>query len=453
MRNSEKKALNALASKAKATGIKGVAAAVLAVIALNSVVTVNSGETVRIQNQITGNHTWYQDEGIKFKVPFFSKVVTYNSVSTVAVTDDEALIDTASTYRLPLVVGFADNYTGRIEASWRLKLPTDDKSLEAMHQDVKTQANLEGNTYLTFAKDMLNLTSDQFLAQDFMQGGKGAFKQRLVDQAEHGMLVTKREKVMIDGQVADQSLKGERSQAASAKQYAYKVVTQLKKDGTPMRRPHSLAKYGITVTQVDMGEFVPSKDLTSYVSTIKHRERERAALIADQRTERQKAVTEQLKGDRERITAKNKALMAKDQEVIQGQKRVELAEIQATQEKVERQKVADLAKIDKQREKDIATANLGIQKANAAAARYEAQALKEKGFAEASVAKAKLAAKQANKDIYLAEINRDVQIAKAKYMTQTKLDMPNTVIVNGSSQGGDTTKDLLNMKLVNDVTK
>lgn len=452
MQNTKQKGLNTFLSGAKSFGLKSLLVAVLGITVLNSCTTVDSGETVRIQNTITGSYNWHQKEGMKLKVPYFSKVDVYNSVSTVAVTDDKQLIETSSTTRMPLAVTFADNYGGALEASWRLRLSTSPDELEMMHQEVKSQSNLEGNTFLTFAKDMLNLTTDQFLAQDFMQGGKGAFKQRLQDQGDNGMLQTKRQKVEVIAQVADQGLGGNRKQNETAKQFVYKVVVQLDKDGNPLRRPHSLSKYGIEVSQVDLGEFAPNNDLRGYVDTIKTREKERADLIADQRKEREQAVSAQLRGETARITAKNKALMAKDKEVIEGNKRVELAQIQAQREVVDREKVATLAKIDKQRELDIAKSNEGIQRANSVAAKHQAQAIKYKGFAEAEVAKAKLAAKQANKTIYLAELNRDIALQQAKSMERTKLDSPDTVIINGKGSQGNQLSDLLNVKLVQDVT-
>jgi len=435
--------------KAKKYAAIAVGSIFLLTVILNSYIVVDSGETVRIQNNFTGGYEWHQQEGMKLKAPFFSRVDVYNTVSTVAVTSDSALISTSSAVRSPLLVTFADNYGGNIEASWRAKLPTSDEQLEAFHQDVKGQRNYEGNTLLTFAKDMLNLTTDQFLAQDFMQGGKGAFKQRLSDQAEHGMLVTKREKVKVSGNTADQTLQGDRSQAKTAEQFAYRVVVQTDSNGNPMRRPHSLQKYGITITQTDLGEFVPSEDLKRYVSTIKTRERERADTIAEQRMEREKAITEQLRGDRERVTAKNAALMEKDKQVIKGQQAVELAGIQAERERVERQKVADLAKIDKQRELDIAKANEGIQKANAMAAKYEAQAIKEKGLAEAAVTKAKYQA--IDKDIKLAELGLQEAEAIAKVLPNVSIKMPEIVMTGGGE--GSAVSDLLSTKLVKDLIK
>lgn len=400
------------------------------VVAYQSFTVVEAGEVVRIQNTLNGNYSWETQEGIKFKIPFFSRVDNYNAVTTVAVTNDEELLRTASAVRDPLLVTFADNYGGLMEASWRMRLPVAPEKLEMIHQEVKNQRNLEGNTYLTFAKDMLNLTTDQFLAQDFMQGGKGAFKQRLTDQSAYGMLVTRRERVEVDDVVADQGTDGERSQASKSKQYTYRVVVQLdEKTKQPLRRPHSLEKYGIEVTQVDLGEFTPQPDLVSYVDVIKKRERERADMIADQRKEREAAMTEQLRGETSRIQAKNQSLMAKDQEVINGQKMVELATIQAKREVVERTKVSDLAKIDKERELNIAKANEDIQRANAMAAKFEAQAIKEKGFAEAEVTKANYNA--IDKDIMRLEV--DKAKALALYNSQMKVVMP-TIVGGGNGE-------------------
>lgn len=426
------------------------------ILLMNSFTTIDSSESVRIQNNFTGGYTWHTTEGMKWKVPFFSKVHTYNSVSTVAVTDDEGVSERASVSRLPMPITFADNYGGRVEASWRVKLPTSPDLLEKFHQDVKGQKNFEGNTLLTFARDMLNLTSDQFLAQDFMQGGKGAFKQRLEDQGDNGMLVTKREKVLVTGQVADQNATstGNRDQGKTTQQFVYKVVIQRDQEGKPLRREHSLAKYGIEVFQTDLGEFHPAADLVDYVATIKERERARAKVVAEQRIERDMAVTEQLRGDRERIQVKNIALKDKAKAVIEAEKKVELAELQAKRETVERQKVADLAVIDKNRELQIAEANEGIEKANAIAAKHAANAIKAKGFAHAAVDAAKLKAKSDNRTIYLAELQRDVDIAIAKALPQTKIDSPDVVMMNGSGADGQgAVSDLLSAKLVKDLVE
>ena len=59
----------------------------------------------------------------------------------------------------------------------------------------------------------------------------------------------------------------------------------------------------------------------------------------------------------------------------------------------------NLSKIQKEKELSIATANLGIQKANSDSAIYEAKAIAAKGKAEAEVLCAMYRAKAQNKEV------------------------------------------------------
>ena len=154
--------------------------------------------------------------------------------------------------------------------------------------------------------------------------------------------------------------------------------------------------------------------------------------------------------NRTRIEKSNVLLVQKDAAIIKGQQQVEQAKLAAEKETVERQKVADLAIIDKSTQLQQAKANEGIQKANAVAARYEASAIKEKGFAEAAVDRAKLRAKQDNKTIYLAELALEEAKAIANVLPHVKVNMP-SIIMNGGSGSGSQVSDLLSTKLVQDV--
>lgn len=429
----------------KKIGFTG-AAVLASIVVLNaSTVSLDEGKSTRIMNNATGEYTWHQGRGgYEFVVPFMTDIVEYNTISTVAATDDDDLLDTVSASLPPLSVSFTDNYGGQLEASFRVQLPSSPQKLEAFHQAVKGQTNYNGNTLRTFAKDMLNLTTDQFLARDFMQGGKGAFKQRLKDQADNGMLVTKREKVEIVGQVADSNVGNKNNQTKTAKQFTWKVVTQLDSKGSPLRRPHSLTKYGIEVTQVDLGEFTPNKDLADYVGSIKLREKARAEVVANQQLERDRAVTERLQGERELITKKNKAELDKAQAVVQAEKQVELAKLEAEKETVNAEKAKALAVIDKQRELEIAEANEGIAKADALAAKYQAQAITQKGLAEAQVEKAKYDA--IDKEVLISNNNKEVAIAM--YRSNIKIEMPEFVNIGGEAANQSSIDQMSTLKLM-----
>jgi hypothetical protein len=168
-----------------------------------------------------------------------------------------------------------------------------------------------------------------------------------------------------------------------------------------------------------------------------------------------------LKGDRERVEAKQMMLKERDAAVIQADKEVQLAKKQAERETVERQKLADLAIIDKKKELQVATDNEGIQKANEKAAKFEAQALLHKGLAEAKVINAKYSALMKNKDIVMAEIQRDQTVVLSENLKDFKVELPTyySSSADGSSQDMNSLKIIMDtmgikeLKSINENTK
>lgn len=412
---------------------------------------VGGGETVRVQNNLTGNSTWYTSEGYKPKVPFFSNVRTYPQEVTVAVTDNEELCDTASVCADPRQVGFADTYGVTMEASFRYSLPKDPASLEQMHDKVKNIENLLGTTLLPFSQDLINYTSNQFRAEDFMQGGQNEFKSRMIDQASNGMLMTKREKIEIVTEKAERDTE-RGSSTNTGEQFRWEVTILTDENNIPRRNPAAITAYGITLVPsgINLVDYVPEPRLKEFMVQKQDRVRDRAKIVEDQENERQRAITAQLTGERERIEKQNQLLKEKDAAKIRGEQQVMEAELSAEREAIERQKVADLAIIDKKRELQIAKDNEQIQKANSLAARYEAQAIKEKGFAQAEVENAMLKAKQSNKDIYMAELNLQATKAMAEVLPQVKITSPQ-VVMGGNNGSGSQVSDLLSTKLVQDI--
>lgn len=444
--------INQVKSGAKKFGITGVLSAVALVTAFNSYTTVGSGEAVRIQNNLTGGYTWKLDEGIALKAPFFSKVVVYSQEGTVAVTDNTELCESASICATPRQVGFADTYGITVEASFRYSLSKNPEVLEEMHDKVKNSNNLFGNTLLPFSQDLINYTASQFKAEAFLQGGQNQFKSRLVDQATNGMLVTKRVKELVIAEQANRNSDRENTKVGQQFRYEVKILEDTK-TGKPLRNPTAIAAYGISVVPagINLVDYDPEQRLKAFMVDKQDRVRARAKIVEDQENERQLAITAQLQGERERIQKQNVLLQQKDAAKIAGEKAVLQAKLQAERETVEREKVAALAVIDKERELQIAKANEGIQSANYNASKFEAQAIKEKGFAEAAVAKAKLQAKQSNKEIYLAELSLEEAKAIAAVLPQVKIDTPD-IVMSGNGQGNGVS-DLLSTKLVQDVVK
>merc|ERR1712048_1199644 len=108
----------------------------------------------------------------------------------------------------------------------------------------------------------------------------------------------------------------------------------------------------------------------------------------------------------------------------------------AEKQKVESQKLKDLAVIDKLKELEIAQSNKEIYKANAEAAKYDAMAIRAKGEAEAAVLAAKYKALGANKEIYLAEMKRDTAKLLYTNLSNFKVVMPTNYIGGGGGEAG-----------------
>merc|ERR1719181_2437309 len=85
----------------------------------------------------------------------------------------------------------------------------------------------------------------------------------------------------------------------------------------------------------------------------------------------------------------------------------------------------------------MARSELDIQKANSAASKYEAEAIAAKGKAEAEVLAAQYKAKAQNKEIFLAETQRDIAQTMYANLKDMKIEMPQNVIVGaGDGKGG-----------------
>merc|ERR1719163_1828441 len=192
--------------------------------------------------------------------------------------------------------------------------------------------------------------------------------------------------------------------------------------GHLQRAENPLAQYGIDVTQVLIGDPRPEDNLDRLLMDKKRLVAERIKTVQEQETSKAQARTEQLKKEIQRT-----------KEVQDAQRQKELVVI-------EQRKLQDLAVIQKDKELAISRAELDIQKANASAAQYQAQAIAAKGKADAEVLAAMYKAKAANKEIFLAETQRDIAQTMYANLKDFKVEMPHNVIVgagSGNGNGGD----------------
>ena len=407
----------------------------------------DSGVSTRLQQPIFG-YKWIKEEGYFFKLPLVSRTKSYNQRGTIASTSNESIIETSLLYTAPANLQFADSYEMNVEWSMRYSIPTSDEDLEAMHKAVKSESNLLGNTIMPFATTLVADTAGQMLGGNFAQGGRNQFRSLVDNQSQNGMYVTKVEKVKINTERADSS-KDRDGDTKLDEQFVRKVVYITDANGRKERRSLSISQYGITIVpnSFNLLKAAPIGRLVDYIDRKQDNIAKQIKQEENQKLLREEAKTQQLEGERDLITKTNQLKIDKESAIIAAEKKVAEAKLQAEREIIERQKVADLAIIDKKRELQIAKDNEGIQKANAIAAKYEGQAILEKGLAEAKVTKAKYQA--IDKEIKLAELSLQETEALTKVLPSVRFDAPD-VVINGS--GGNTpTSDLLNVKLVSDI--
>merc|ERR1712124_194770 len=289
------------------------------------------------------------------------------------------------------------------------------------------------------AANVTVITATQYTGEEFFQGGLNQFKTQLADQLQNGVYLTERKQVEVEQTDlapvgADQDPAG-RGKLVKVKQLVWKTVPVLDENGHLQRGENPLAQYGIEVTQVLIGDPRPEENLDRLLLDKKRLVAERIKTVQEQETSKAQARTEQLKKEIQRTKEVQDAQREKELRVINGQREVEVAKQVAERETVEQRKLQDLAVIQKDKELSIAKAELDIQKANANAARYQAEAIAAKGKAEADVLKAMYQAKAQNKEIFLAEVQRDIAQSLYANLKDFKVEMPKNVIQSGGAGG------------------
>lgn len=412
---------------------KYVLAAVAGVILLPSTINYNdSGVSTRVQTPIIG-YTWHMDEGFYFKLPFLSRERSYTQRGTVSVTDNEDIIEASVAVSSPRTLQFSDSYLMKVEYSFRYALPDNPEGLEEMHQAVKSEANLLGNTIIPFSLTLAADTAQQLEAGSFAQGGRNEYRTLMDDQAVNGMYVTKVQKVKIVAENADTSSNKEVANATKEQeQFVRRVTYVMDEKGNRKRMPNPLASYGIQI-QPNSVALIQADPVDKLVEYIANKQKNLALQIAQEEQQkllREEAKTIQLEGAKNLIAKQNTLKLENEGSILTKEKEVEEAGLQAEKERVEAEKAATLALIDKERERKTAEANEAIQKANYAAAQYEAKAKLEVGLAEARVDQAKYAA--IDKGVLSLEV--DKAKALALYNSNMKVTMP--TYVGGSAEGG-----------------
>lgn len=403
---------------------------VVAFLGYQSFFYLEGGDFARRQDP-TGSYAWVTEQGPHMKWPLLGRLDRFPQYFTINLTGTPT--ETAYINDKPLSVKFADTYTAKIPMVMRYRLNPDPKTLETLYRATKSIDGVAYNVLQPHARNMLIYTANQFMAEDYMQGGQNDFLSRLYFQGNNGFYITSREKRLVKGEVGYTDLNSTDSKAGTpqtGETFVYVVDIQMDKDGNPRTQANSLAKYGINVDDISLGEPAPDPQLDEFMKFKKDRILKRSRIVEDQRNEREQQITSRLAGERERIEARTVVLKTKDAAVISEEQKVEVAEQQAKMQKVIKEK--DLAN---------AIADLNIQEAGYKAAKFEAQKIREKGLAEAEVTAAMYKAKD-NK-VYMAELELENNKALYKALPEVQVTMPQ--IMQTGSNGDKTMDNISNM--------
>lgn len=405
-------------------------------LAMSAFFTTELGYTYVVQDTLFGTIRVFSEPGVHFKVPLFSNVYTYNQAMTLNFGNEDSGEKVRATRQLQEVeTQFADTYTARIPATFRFKLSADPERIVAMHREFRSYDNLIDSLLIKNAKNVTVVTATQYTGEEFFQGGLNKFKVQLEDQLQNGLYETERRQVEVEQtDIAAVSSDNDDANKLEQKiQLVWKNIILQDSKGQARRLANPLESYGIQVRQVTIGRPLPEKRLDDLLVKKKDLVAKRITAIQAQETARAEAKTAQLEKEIEKARAIQDAQRAKELAIISKQKEVEMERQQAELERVRKEKEQAVAVLEKQTQLEIAVAERDIQKANAEAALHAAKAILEKGMAEAEVAKANLLAKQAAKDIYLAEIQRDISRVMYPALKDVTIDMPDYYVGGGEA--------------------
>ncbi|OCP86767.1 SPFH domain-containing protein [Vibrio parahaemolyticus] len=409
----------------------------------SSVLMTDAGYSYVHQNNITGELDVFTEPGIHFRMPFLSKITKYDQVITVSFGNSKG----EDFYqRLDSVqVRFADTYIGQIPVTFRFKLSNDPEALKKMHREFRNNNNLIDALLVKNARNVTVITATQYTGEEFFQDGLNQFKSKLGDQLREGIYLTERRQVEVEelDLAPVGANQANANQLQRTNQLVWKTVPVVDKTGQPIRQDNPLQQYGIQVTQVTIGDPQPEKQLDQLLADKKRLVADRIRAIQEQETSKAQAETEQLRKEIQRTREVQDAQRQKELAIISQQKEVEVARQIAEREIVEVEKTKRLAEVEKEKELAIAEANLAIQKANALSAEFEAKAILAKGRAESEVLKGKYAALGANREVYLAELNRDVANSLYNNLQNFQVQMPQNYIGGSDETGLKTNLDVI----------
>ena len=216
-----------------------------------------------------------------------------------------------------ITVRFGDGSTAQISGTIRIVLPTDSKQAIALvtEQGYKSFSDLEQNLMLKVIRNALMLTANTMTARESYAERRNDYVFWSLDQISNGIYETEEStKQVVDVATGEKVTK------------TFKVIKR-DKNGTPIYQKSPLHGTGITVSNFEIKDIVYSKEVEDQIQT----QQKATMSIVTAKAEALKAEQDKLKieaeGKAKVATAQYEQEQDKIKEVVQAQKRLDVAKL------------------------------------------------------------------------------------------------------------------------------
>jgi regulator of protease activity HflC (stomatin/prohibitin superfamily) len=326
-------------------------------------------------------------------------------------------------------VVFNDGGSATMNTMVRFSSPTTIEDKRKFHQLFGgNEASVEAAVWAHLS-DAMKSSGPVMSASEHQSARRGEFTSLVQDQLQKGLFEMKRVSRTLQDQFDD---KGKPITV-----YATEVVFENDSSNQKIARPSPLTDFGIIITQFSITDVVYDDQTQRQFA-----QKKEAFLAAEgSKAQREKEVQERLmveeRGRREKAETESLALREKAKAVIKAQQQKEVEETDAARK-------LSVAQLTKQEAETVAMQELEVARLAKERAKEEAET--QILLASAKEKALKMGGAISERDLILAEIERDKCIGVAKELS--KIGVPQ-FIINGSEPGkGNVNDSLMNMLLL-----
>lgn len=341
------------------------------------------------QAAITGDISVHAEPGLYWQ--------GFGSITTYPISEDLDFEDAG------IEVRFNDGSVAKVKGTVKFKLSLKPEIQKVLHRDYAGFQNVVTDLIQKNVQEALGNTATLMVAEDSYSARRAEFSDIAKRQLEQGIFRTETKNIdSID------------ENGTKFKKRVIEVVED--EHGNPIVQKESLLKrYEIEILQFVVNDFEYDSKINELIAKKKEAEQIKVVAAANAEKAKQDALTAEAEGSAAIAKAKAEAEVLKMTEVVEAQKRAEVAKLEAER------------------------------------AKYEAMKIKEQGEAEAYANKLKVQAGLT--PLEEAMIEKETQIGVAAELA--KVQFPQTMVISGGSgtNGGVNPFDAVGLKALYDLSK